>query len=49
MKDFLKVVGRDDWALFVGHWPTAFLLMGGRGTILGNPTANFVLREHSFH
>jgi hypothetical protein len=24
----LKVVGKDDWALFVGQWPAAFLLMG---------------------
>jgi hypothetical protein len=24
----LKIVGKDDWALFVGHWPAAFLLMG---------------------
>jgi hypothetical protein len=21
-------VGKDDWALFVGQWPAAFLLMG---------------------
>jgi hypothetical protein len=26
----LKIVGKDDWALFVGQWPAAFLLMGGR-------------------
>jgi hypothetical protein len=24
----LKVMGKDDWALFVGQWPAAFLLMG---------------------
>src|SRR5579859_8007812 len=24
----LKIVGKDDWALFVGQWPAAFLLMG---------------------
>ncbi len=24
----LKVVGKDDWSLFVGQWPAAFLLMG---------------------
>lgn len=24
----LKVVGKDDWALFVGQWPAAFMLMG---------------------
>ncbi|MGA9511584.1 MAG: hypothetical protein WBV55_23380 [Candidatus Sulfotelmatobacter sp.] len=24
----LKVLGKDDWALFVGQWPAAFLLMG---------------------
>jgi len=24
----LKIIGKDDWALFVGHWPAAFLLMG---------------------
>lgn len=23
-----KIVGKDDWALFVGQWPAAFLLMG---------------------
>lgn len=23
----LKVVGKDDWALFVGQWPAAFMLM----------------------
>jgi hypothetical protein len=24
----LKMVGKDDWALFVGQWPAAFMLMG---------------------
>jgi hypothetical protein len=24
----LKIVGKDDWSLFVGQWPAAFLLMG---------------------
>jgi hypothetical protein len=24
----LKIVGKDDWALFLGQWPAAFLLMG---------------------
>jgi len=24
----LKIVGRSDWALFVGQWAPAFLLMG---------------------
>jgi hypothetical protein len=24
----LKVMGKDDWALFVGQWPAAFMLMG---------------------
>ena len=24
----LKVLGKDDWALFVGQWPAAFMLMG---------------------
>jgi hypothetical protein len=24
----VKIVGEDDWALFVGQWPAAFLLMG---------------------
>jgi hypothetical protein len=24
----LKLVGRDNWALFVGQWPAAFMLMG---------------------
>ena len=24
----LKMVGKDDWSLFVGQWPAAFLLMG---------------------
>ena len=24
----LKLVGKDDWALFVGQWPAAFMLMG---------------------
>ena len=24
----LKVAGKDDWALFVGQWPAAFMLMG---------------------
>jgi hypothetical protein len=24
----LKIVGKDDWALFVGQWRAAFLLMG---------------------
>src|ERR1700746_1405905 len=24
----LKIVGKDDWALFVGQWPAAFLVMG---------------------
>jgi hypothetical protein len=24
----LKIAGKDEWALFVGQWPAAFLLMG---------------------
>ena len=24
----LKTLGKDEWALFVGQWPAAFLLMG---------------------
>lgn len=24
----LKIVGKDDWALFVGQWPAPFLIMG---------------------
>jgi hypothetical protein len=24
----LKIVGKDQWALFVGQWPAPFLLMG---------------------
>ncbi len=24
----LKMVGKDNWALFVGQWPAAFMLMG---------------------
>ena len=24
----LKSMGKDEWALFVGQWPAAFLLMG---------------------
>lgn len=24
----LKAVGKDNWALFVGQWPAAFMLMG---------------------
>jgi len=24
----LEIVGKDDWALCVGQWPAAFLLMG---------------------
>jgi hypothetical protein len=24
----LKIVGRDEWALFVGQWAPAFLIMG---------------------
>ena len=24
----LKISGKDDWALFVGQWPAAFMLMG---------------------
>ena len=24
----LKIVGKDDWALFVGQWAPAFLIMG---------------------
>jgi hypothetical protein len=24
----LKIAGKDDWALFVGQWPAAFLLIG---------------------
>jgi hypothetical protein len=24
----LKIMGRDNWALFVGQWATAFLIMG---------------------
>lgn len=24
----LKSLGKDDWALFVGQWPAAFMLMG---------------------
>ena len=24
----LKLAGKDDWALFVGQWPAAFMLMG---------------------
>ena len=24
----LKIMGKDEWALFVGQWPAAFLIMG---------------------
>jgi hypothetical protein len=24
----LKAMGRDNWSLFVGQWPAAFLIMG---------------------
>ena len=24
----LKIAGKDEWALFVGQWPAAFMLMG---------------------
>jgi methionyl-tRNA synthetase len=24
----LKLVGKDNWALFVGQWPAAFMLIG---------------------
>ena len=24
----LKMMGKDDWALFVGQWPAPFLIMG---------------------
>jgi hypothetical protein len=24
----LKLAGKDDWALFVGQWPPALLIMG---------------------
>lgn len=24
----LKIVGKDNWSLFVGQWPAAFMLMG---------------------
>jgi hypothetical protein len=24
----LKIMGKDDWALFVGQWPAPFLIMG---------------------
>lgn len=24
----LKIIGRDEWALFVGQWAPAFLIMG---------------------
>ncbi|MDP9159301.1 MAG: hypothetical protein M3O09_03610 [Acidobacteriota bacterium] len=24
----LKTMGKNDWALFVGQWPAAFMLMG---------------------
>jgi len=24
----LKIVGKDDWALFVGQWPAPLLIMG---------------------
>ena len=24
----LKIVGKDDWSLFVGQWPAPFLIMG---------------------
>jgi hypothetical protein len=24
----LKILGRDEWALFVGQWAPAFLIMG---------------------
>ena len=24
----LKILGKDDWALFVGQWPAPFLLLG---------------------
>jgi hypothetical protein len=23
-----KIMGKDDWALFVGQWPAPFLIMG---------------------
>jgi hypothetical protein len=24
----LKILGKDEWSLFVGQWPAAFLIMG---------------------
>ncbi len=24
----LKIIGKDEWSLFVGQWPAPFLLMG---------------------
>jgi hypothetical protein len=24
----LKIMGKDDWSLFVGQWPAPFLIMG---------------------
>ena len=24
----LKIMGKDDWALFVGQWPATFLIVG---------------------
>ena len=24
----LKILGKDDWALFVGQWPAPFLILG---------------------
>ena len=26
--EIFKAVGKNDWALFVGQWPAAFMLMG---------------------
>jgi hypothetical protein len=33
----LKIMGKDDWALFVGQWPAPFLIMG---------TYNKVVKQH---
>jgi hypothetical protein len=30
----LKMMGRDDWALFVGQWPAPFLIMGNYNKVV---------------
>src|SRR6201984_1479360 len=41
----LKVVGKDDWALFVGQWPAAFMLMGVYNKIVKQHGSEWIMQD----